>query len=105
MGMLGEHLQSGSDLGGGGIVQDGLEPPGHTSDVLPTEDPIAPLARTRICQPASLAIGVEKDRAEPVEVPKNGELNVEYHPALPYGRNQTELCSVLETEGTHQALD
>ena len=105
MGMLCELLQSGGDLGGDGIAQQGLEPRGHTCDVLPTEDPIAPLARTRICQPASLGVGVEKDSAEPVEVHKNGLLNIEHDPARPYGRDQAEFRPVLETEGTHQALD
>src|SRR5262249_25305932 len=100
--MLGEPLQSGGDLSGDGIAQQGPEPRGHTCDALPTEDPIAPLAaRTRICQPASLGVGVEKDRAEPVEVHKNGLLNIEHDPARPYGRDQAELRPVLETEGTH----
>jgi len=105
MEMLGTHLQSGGDLGGDGIIQQGSEPRGHTCDVLPTEDPIAHVARTRICQPASLGVGVEKDRAEPVEVHKNGLLNIEHDPARPYGRDQAEFRPVLETEGTHQALD
>jgi len=73
---------------GNGIGQDGLEPRGQTpATSLPTEYPIAPLARTRMRQPASLAIGVEKDRAEPVEVPTNGELNIEHHPAGLYRSN------------------
>src|SRR6185295_9121721 len=84
--------------------QQGLEPRGHTCDVLPTEDPIAPLeARTRICQQV-LAIRV-KDRAEPVEVPKNRASNIEGHPVRPYGDDQAGLCPVLKAEDMHYALD
>ena len=64
-----------------GSARTGWTPAPDTCDALPTEYLIAPLARTRMCQPASLAIGVEQDRAEPVEVPTNGELNFEHQPA------------------------
>src|SRR5215831_20941419 len=60
----------------------------------------------RICQQAAvLGIGVEKDRAVPIEVYEHGECTIEHHPARSYGRDQTELRPVLKAEDTHYALD